>query len=313
MSHWGSGRTAKPFFLRDVWPTPEEIESTVRSVVRPAMFQEAYGDRRGTEAWEALPQAQGVTFPWDDASTFIRRPSFLDRSWSPMREAHCLLLLGDSVTTDHISPVSAIRMGPAFEHLREKGVADRDMASYGARRGNAEVMVRGTFANPRLSNQLVSDVGPRTLHVPSGEEMSIFDAAERYCNEGFDMVVVAGSEYGTGSSRDWAAKGTALLGVRAVLAKSFERIHRSNLVGMGVLPMAFDGAAEVGLTGRERFVFVVPEEPTPGQVVEVVAAAPTGESGEPKVFQAKLRLDTAAEVAYWKHGGIMPYVLSTLQ
>jgi len=218
--------------------------------------------------------------------------------------------MGDSVTTDHISPVSKIRSGPAFEYLQHLGVGKDDMSSFGARRGNSEVMLRGTFANPRVSNQLVVEQGPVTVHHPSGEVMSVFDAAERYRAEGRDLVVIAGAEYGTGSSRDWAAKGTALMGIRAVLAKSFERIHRSNLVGMGVVPLVFAGATEVGLTGRERFTFAFPEQIAPGATVEVTAAL---DGADAVKFPATLRLDTEMEVAYWRHGGIMQYVLSTLQ
>uniref|UniRef100_A0A7S0ZMM2 Aconitase A/isopropylmalate dehydratase small subunit swivel domain-containing protein n=1 Tax=Noctiluca scintillans TaxID=2966 RepID=A0A7S0ZMM2_NOCSC len=218
--------------------------------------------------------------------------------------------MGDSVTTDHISPVSVIRDGPAFDHLARLGVSKRDMSSFGARRGNAEVMVRGTFANPRLRNLLLHDIGPRTLHIPTGDIVSVYEAAQRYREAGRDMVVVAGKEYGTGSSRDWAAKGTALLGVRAVLAESFERIHRSNLVGMGVLPLVFAGAEQHGLTGRELFSFALPEVVTPGAMVEVTAVL---EGAVPKIFEAKLRLDTPMEVKYWRHGGILPYVLETLR
>jgi len=227
---------------------------------------------------------------------------------TPLGEARCLLVLGDSVTTDHISPVSSIRSGPAFDHLISQGVSKREVASFGARRGNADVMVRGTFANPRLDNKLIDEVGPQTLHIPSGEVMHIFDAAERYGTEGQELIVLAGSEYGTGSSRDWAAKGTALLGIRAVLAKSFERIHRSNLVGMGVLPLVFKGTEEEGLTGHEVFSFQMPEQVTPGCALEVTASL----GDVVRRFPATIRLDTEMEVTYWKKGGILPYVLDTL-
>lgn len=304
----GQGRDG-PVYLRDVWPTPEEVDSAVTAFVKPGMFQEVYGTAGGSEAWDALEAPAGTTYAWDPSSTYIARPPFLDRRQAPIGEAHCLLLLGDSVTTDHISPVSVIKSGPAFDYLRGCGVAGGDMSSFGARRANAEVMVRGTFANPRISNRLADEPGPRTLHIPSGQSMHVYEAAERYRADGHDLVVVAGKEYGTGSSRDWAAKGTALLGVRAVLAESFERIHRSNLVGMGVLPLTFEGAERLGLTGRERFVIDLPEVPVSGATVSVTASV----DGKSKTFQATVRLDTEMEVAYWKHGGIMPYVLSTLQ
>jgi len=304
----GQGK-AGPVFLRDVWPSPEAVGVAVTKFVRPEMFREVYGSLKGGERWEALEAGEGLTYAWDPESTYITRPPFLDRHQTPIGEAYCLLLLGDSVTTDHISPVSPIRGGPAFDHLSERGVKAKDMSSFGARRGNSDVMVRGTFANPRVANQLVEKSGPWTLHVPSRETVGIFEASQRYQEAGQDLIVVAGKEYGTGSSRDWAAKGTALLGVRAVLAKSFERIHRSNLVGMGVLPLAFEGAEEVGLNGLEKFSLRLPEKLAPGAAVEVVAIAEDGKSK--KSFTAKLRLDTEMEIVYWRHGGILPYVLST--
>lgn len=298
-----------PVYLRDVWPTPEEVDSAVTAFVRPGMFQEVYGDIAGNDAWNTLTAPSGTTYAWDPGSTYIARPPFLDREQTPIGPAYCLLLLGDSVTTDHISPVSVIRSGPAFDYLRERGVRDGDMSSFGARRANSEVMARGTFANPRLRNRLVEEPGPQTRHLPSGRQMHVYEAAERYRQEGHDLVVLAGREYGTGSSRDWAAKGTALLGVRAVLAESFERIHRSNLVGMGVLPLTFEGAERVGLTGQERFSIDLPDVLTSGAIVEVTAST----NGGSKIFPATVRLDTEMEVIYWKHGGIMPYVLSTLR
>jgi len=300
--------TDGPVYLRDVWPSPEDVDNAVTAFVKPGMFQEVYGDISGNDAWNELEAPSGTTYAWDPQSTYITRPPFLDRKQTPIGEAYCLLLLGDSVTTDHISPVSVIKTGPAFDYLSQCGVANKDMSSFGARRANSDVMVRGTFANPRISNRLVGETGPQTVHVPSGEVMHVFDASERYRAEGHDLVVVAGREYGTGSSRDWAAKGTALLGVRAVLAESFERIHRSNLVGMGVLPLAFEGVEQVGLTGRERFHIDLPEVPTSGMSVNVTASL----NGQSKTFPATVRLDTDMEVIYWKHGGIMPYVLSTL-
>eukprot|EP00927_Polykrikos_kofoidii_P061895 TRINITY_DN56719_c0_g1_i1.p1 TRINITY_DN56719_c0_g1~~TRINITY_DN56719_c0_g1_i1.p1 ORF type:complete len:891 (+),score=148.91 TRINITY_DN56719_c0_g1_i1:53-2725(+) len=301
--------THGPVFLRDVWPTPAEVEEAVRTFVRPEMFQDVYGNSHAGADWEALPVGKGVTYTWNAESTYIVKPPFLELTQEPIGEAQCLLFMGDSVTTDHISPVSPIRTGPAFDHLLERGVKKKEMSSFGARRGNSEVMVRGTFANPRVFNKLAGEAGNKTVHIPSGEQMTVYDAAMRYKAEGRDLVVVAGKEYGTGSSRDWAAKGTRLLGIRAVIAESFERIHRSNLVGMGVLPITFAGAGEFGLTGRELYKIDMPKEVKPGASVQVTA---TAEDGSSKVFPATVRLDTEMEVINWKSGGILPYVLSTM-
>lgn len=296
-------------FLSDVWPTPEEVAAAVFEFVRPEFFESEYA-LEASSTWSALEGAVGsVTYPWDPENTFIASPPFFQRPAGPIRDAYCLMLLGDSVTTDHICFNGAIRDGPALDFLRAAGVEKKDVGSYGARRGNASVMVRGTFSNPRILNKALDRTGPWALHVPSGEVLHPFDAAARYREDGYDLIIVAGSEYGTGSSRDWAAKGTALLGVRAVLAESFERIHRANLAGMGVLPLVFPGAAALGLTGTERFRLQLPEDLRPGMDVAVESVSA---GGEKQCFTAVLRLDTEVEIAYWKQGGILPYVLESM-
>jgi len=299
--------TNGPVYLRDVWPAPEEVSEYVAKYVTPSVFKSVYGQNHESDAWAALKVDEGVTYPWDPASTYITKPPFVEDSQSPIGEARCLLLLGDSVTTDHISPVSSIKNGPAFEYLKSKGVAPKDMASFGSRRANADVMVRGTFANPRIVNKMVDEGGPLAYHLPSNEVMHVFEASEKYRSTGTDLVVVAGKEYGTGSSRDWAAKGTAMLGVRAVLAESFERIHRSNLVGMGVLPIIFDGVEANNLTGWETYRLDIGESLTPLQEVGITVTR----DGKEWSFKGVVRLDTEVEVQYWKHGGILPYVLET--
>ncbi|CAJ1341721.1 unnamed protein product [Effrenium voratum] len=302
------GRTSdgRAVYLKDLWPSFEEVEEAMLHV-RTEMFTSVYSQEAGA-AWapDSEPSEGSVTYDWGE-STFLTRPPLLDRQPGPLRDAFCLLLLGDSVTTDHICPNSAILSGPAFDYLRSKGVEPKDMGSFGARRGNADVMVRGAFANPRILNKVVDRRGPWALHVPSGEEMHVFDAAQRYQEEGYDLVVIAGKEYGSGSSRDWAAKGPALLGVRAVLAESFERIHRANLVGMGILPLTFAGTIPE-LSGRERLRLHLPQELRPGAGVEVEAQGPEGHFR----FTTTLRLDTEVEVEYFKCGGILPYVLQSM-
>ena len=267
------------------------------------MFQSEYADVfTGDERWQNLPVPEGATYAWDEQSTYIKHPPYFEGMTQepspvqPIRGARVLALLGDSVTTDHISPAGSIKLkSPAGQYLVEHGVAARDFNSYGARRGNHEVMVRGTFANVRLRNRLVPDVeGGVTAHLPDGEQMSIFEASTRYLADAVPLLVIAGKEYGTGSSRDWAAKGTRLLGVRAVIAESFERIHRSNLVGMGVLPLEFlpgDSAEVLGLTGHE--------------VYEVQGL-------EEAIARVRARIDTPEEVEYYRHGGILHYVLRQL-
>jgi aconitate hydratase len=289
------------------------------------MFHGEYADVfTGDERWRSLPVPAGETYAWDPSSTYVKNPPYFDgmtRQPEPVREIHgarVLAVLGDSVTTDHISPAGSIKLkSPAGQYLVDHGVAPRDFNSYGARRGNHEVMMRGTFANVRLRNRLVPEVeGGVTLHLPDGEQMSIFDAAMRYQEEGTPLLVIAGKEYGTGSSRDWAAKGPRLLGVRAVIAESFERIHRSNLVGMGVLPLELlpgDTAEVLGLTGHEVYdVLGVEEAVAAGRTgFEATVRGETPEGGEIS-FRVKARLDTPEELEYFRHGGILHYVLRQL-
>jgi aconitate hydratase len=318
----GQDAQGRDVFLRDIWPTPEEVQATIRASVRSEMFKREYADVfKGDERWQSLPSGEGQIYDWQADSTYVRKPPFFEGlSMTPapvtdIRGARCLALLGDSVTTDHISPAGSIaKTSPAARYLMAQGVEPKDFNSYGARRGNHEVMMRGTFANIRLRNQLVpGSEGGVTLHLPAGEQMAIYDAAMKYKEQGVPLVVVAGKEYGSGSSRDWAAKGTRLLGVRAVLAESYERIHRSNLVGMGVLPLEFvDGAsaASLGLTGRELFDIVGLEAGiSPRMGVSVTA---TDEVGRSRTFPALVRIDTPNEVDYYCHGGILQYVLRQL-
>jgi len=314
-------RNGQPVYLRDLWPTNDEIRDAIRRAVRPEQFVRRYSQiLQGDAHWQALAVGKGETFSWDPKSTYVRKPPFfenLPKEPQPpqdVRGARMLAMLGDSVTTDHISPAGSIaKNSPAARYLIEQGVDPKDFNSYGARRGNHEVMVRGTFANIRLRNLLVPGVeGGVTVHLPSGEKMSIYDAAMAYASERVPLVVIAGAEYGTGSSRDWAAKGTQLLGVRAVIAKSFERIHRSNLVGMGVLPLQFEAgqdAQSLGLTGREVFdILGIADGLTPGKELTVNASG----VGAPKRFTAIARIDTPNELDYFRHGGILPYVLRQL-
>jgi aconitate hydratase len=304
-----------PVFLSDIWPTAAEIDETIASSIDGEMYRSSYGDvYAGDERWQGLEIPSGNLYDWQEDSTYIRRPTYFDgMPAAPGRvediaDARVLVMLGDSVTTDHISPAGAIRPdSPAGQYLIESGVDRREFNSYGARRGNHEVMVRGTFANVRLRNQLVpGSEGTWTAHLPDGEETTIFDAAKRYRDEGVPTVVIAGKEYGSGSSRDWAAKGPNLLGVRAVIAESYERIHRSNLLMMGVLPLQFmpgENPESLGLTGREEFSIVGVDN---GDASEVTVHA------DDKEFRARLRLDTPREHEYLRHGGILPYVLRRL-
>ncbi len=318
----GEGTGGQPVFLKDVWPSHEEVLETVNRAVRPEMFRKSYQDVwDGNPTWNAIPVAGGELYDWRTDSTYIQEPPFfvdLTPDPPPVRDiqaARVLALLGDSVTTDHISPAGDIaEASPAGRYLIERGLKKWDFNSYGSRRGNDRVMVRGTFANIRLKNLLVPGTeGGVTVHFPSGERMTIYDAAMRYKQEGVPLMVVAGKEYGSGSSRDWAAKGTLLLGVRAVLAESYERIHRSNLVGMGVLPLQFregESAASLGLTGQEVFdVTGLSDRIQPRSLVSVTATAP---GGSRKNFQAVARLDSAVEVNYYRNGGILPTVLRSL-
>jgi aconitate hydratase len=311
----GRGSDREDVYLKDIWPSEEEVARLVEESVRSEMFTSSYGEVfTGDERWSSLEVPGGDRFAWDPDSTYVRRPPFfeqLPREPEPVRDiegARVLALLGDSVTTDHISPAGAIRKGsPAALYLNEHGVENRDFNSYGSRRGNHEVMMRGTFANIRLRNGLAPGTeGGVTRHLPDGEQMTIYDAAMRYAAEGVPLVVLAGKEYGSGSSRDWAAKGTRLLGVRAVIAESFERIHRSNLVGMGVLPLQFpdgEGAESLGLSGEEVISITGLEG---GEAREVTVRA-----GETE-FRARVRIDTPKEVEYFRHGGILPFVLRQL-
>jgi len=325
----GQDEHGEDVYLRDVWPSEQEIAKTVGEAVQADMFRKSYGEVfAGDERWNGLDVPEGERFQWDEQSTYVRLPPYFeDMPVDPpevceLSGARVLALLGDSVTTDHISPAGAIkRDGPAGAYLQEQGVSPRDFNSYGSRRGNHEVMMRGTFANIRLRNQLAPGTeGGVTRHLPDAEEMSIYDAAMRYAEEGVALVVLAGKEYGSGSSRDWAAKGTKLLGVRAVLAQSFERIHRSNLVGMGVLPLQFpegESVQSLGLTGEEQFaidgiaaaVATVQAGREGGQTLSVRAER---EGAEPIAFDARLRIDTPREADYFRHGGILQFVLRTL-
>jgi aconitate hydratase len=317
----GLDRNGEPVFLKDLWPTQAEVASAVRTAVKPEQFRARY-ERvlEGGAPWQKLPTVKGAAFQWDPKSTYVRKPPFFENipkepgALSDIRGARVLALLGDSVTTDHISPAGNIsKTSPAAKYLLEQGVAQKDFNSYGARRGNHEVMMRGTFANIRLKNLLVPGVeGGVTVHLGTGERMSIYDASMQYQKEGTALLVIAGAEYGTGSSRDWAAKGTLLLGVKAVIAKSFERIHRSNLVGMGVLPLQFEegqDAQALGLTGKETFeIGGIAEGLAPGRKLTVVAQ---GDGGE-KTFTVRCRIDTPNELDYYRHGGILTYVLRQL-
>ena len=309
-------------YLKDIWPSHEEVEEVVRQSARTEFFAKEYAQVfSGDQKWNSLKIPAGSNYDWSDNSTYIKQPPYFDEMVDPktfvrdMTGLRALAVLGDSVTTDHISPAGSIAIeSPAAQYLMNLGVKPADFNSYGARRGNHEVMVRGTFANIRLRNQMVPGVeGGMTVHIPGGEQMSIYDAAMRYKAEDVGLIVIAGKEYGSGSSRDWAAKGTLLLGVRAVLAESFERIHRSNLVQMGVLPLQFmegDTRESLGLTGDESFdIRGVRSAVTSGSNVDVIA---THQSGKKIEFQAKARIDTPQEAEYYRNGGILPFVLRQL-
>ncbi len=325
----GQDTAGEDVYLRDIWPSEQEIARTVGEAVQADMFRKSYGEVfAGDERWNGLDVPEGERFQWDEQSTYVRLPPYFEEmpvdppEVSELSGARVLALLGDSVTTDHISPAGSIkRDGPAGAYLQEQGVTPRDFNSYGSRRGNHEVMMRGTFANIRLRNQLAPGTeGGVTRHFPDGEQAAIYDAAMRYAEEGVELVVLAGKEYGSGSSRDWAAKGTKLLGVRAVIAQSFERIHRSNLVGMGVLPLQFpegEAASSLGLSGEEAFSIE--------GIADAVAAVEGGKGGSQTVnvraerdgaqviqFDARVRIDTPREAEYFRHGGILQYVLRTL-
>ncbi|MBU1702215.1 MAG: aconitate hydratase AcnA [Candidatus Eisenbacteria bacterium] len=318
----GEGSDGKPVFLRDIWPIEEEIRAEAQAAMNPELFREGYADLfGGTPEWKALNVQEASCFPWDDDSTYIKRAPYFDGisldppGLKPIHKARVLALLGDSVTTDHISPAGAIPTeSPAGQYLQSHGIEVRDFNSFGSRRGNHEVMIRGTFGNIRLKNLLTPGVeGGVTVHFPDGGQQWIYDAAKLYQNEGVPLLVIAGKEYGTGSSRDWAAKGTLLLGVRAVIAESYERIHRSNLVGMGVLPLQFlpgEGRESLGLTGHEIFnIDGIGDNLEPGQQLAIRAV---GDGGKESSFKAVVRIDTPQEMLFCRHGGILPYVLRRL-
>jgi aconitate hydratase len=315
----GEGPDGTPVFLRDIWPSNKEIGDFIASTVSPEMFRQNYADVfKGDSRWNQIASPDGDAYQWDD-STYIKNPPYFDgmsMAVEPIRDVHgarLLGLFGDSITTDHISPAGNIKKdSPAGRYLQDRGVQPADFNSYGSRRGNDDVMVRGTFANIRIRNLMLGgEEGGNTLHQPSGEKLSIYDAAMRYKAEGVPLVVIGGKEYGTGSSRDWAAKGTLLLGVKAVIAESFERIHRSNLVGMGVLPLRFaDGksAAELGLKGDEVFDITGLDDGA-SRSATVKATRPDGSTIE---FMVDVLLLTPKEVEYFRHGGILHYVLRQL-
>ena len=318
----GQDDNGAPVYLRDIWPSAEEIRQAVDDFVKPEMFQSRYATAfDATEEWSKLEVSSGDLYSWSPDSTYLQQPPFLNDVGadlppaSPIRGARVLALLGDSVTTDHISPAGSIaKDSPAGRYLVERGVPPAEFNSYGSRRGNDQIMIRGTFANIRIRNQLVPGIeGGWTRHLPSGEPLTIYDAAMRYRSEGVPLVILAGTEYGTGSSRDWAAKGTYLLGVRAVLAASYERIHRSNLVGMGVLPLEFVPGQtwqSLGLNGEEICEIAgLGDDLQPGSTVTVTAER----DGKSTVFPAVVRIDTPVELEYYRHGGILQTVLRKMR
>jgi aconitate hydratase len=322
----GKGSDGKDVFLKDIWPSQDEVQSTVDKALDSAMFKRVYSDvYKGDAQWQGLAAPHGERYTWDDASTYVRNPPYFDKmertpgKVTDIAGARVLAKLGDSITTDHISPAGSIKKdSPAGKYLLDKGVPAADFNSLGARRGNHEVMMRGTFANIRLRNQMAPGTeGGVTRHVPSGDVMSIFDASVKYANEGVPLVVLAGKEYGSGSSRDWAAKGPKLLGVRMVIAESYERIHRSNLVGMGILPLEYksgDNADSLGLNGDEIFGVsglpaMLDSNFASGRKIKVTAKRADGTSKE---FECTVRIDTPQEIQYYKNDGILPYVLRQL-
>jgi aconitate hydratase len=315
----GTDSDGEPVYLSEIWPSSDEIKQIVGDAVRADMFTKSYSDVfTGDDRWRGIEVPEGDRYTWPD-STYVRKPSFFEgmdpepKPVEPIQGARVLAMLGDSVTTDHISPAGAIKKdSPAGKWLIDQGVEVRDFNSYGSRRGNHEVMIRGTFANVRLRNRLVEREGGFTTHFPDGEETTIFEAAMQYADEGVSLVVLAGKEYGSGSSRDWAAKGTNLLGVRAVIAESFERIHRSNLIGMGVLPLQFpegESIDSLGLTGDETFEVGDLQN---GEAKTVQVTASRGDADDVS-FEATVRIDTPNEVSYFQNGGILHRVLRDLR
>ncbi len=320
----GQDKDGNDVYLRDIWPSPAEIDAVIASSVSQDMFEEDYADVfAGDERWQSLPTPEGDTFAWDEESTYVRKPPYFEgmtaeaEPVSDISGARVLAKLGDSVTTDHISPAGSIKPdSPAGKYLQEHGVARKDFNSYGSRRGNHEVMIRGTFANIRLRNQLLDGVeGGFTKNFLTGEQDTIYDASMAYQEAGIPLVVLGGKEYGSGSSRDWAAKGTTLLGIKAVIAESFERIHRSNLIGMGVLPLEFpagQNADSLGLDGTETFAISGITELNEGRTPRTVKVTATKEDGSTVEFDAVVRIDTPGEADYYRHGGILQYVLRSL-
>jgi aconitate hydratase len=318
----GNDKQGRPVYLKDIWPTPQEIQDVMRKSVRTEMFRKEYSQAtEGDERWKAMPVPEGDLFAWDDQSTYVRQaPYFEEMSKTPtapkeIKGARVLVLLGDSVTTDHISPAGAIeRSGPAARYLTNNDVLPKDYNQYGARRGNHEVMMRGTFANVRLKNMLAPGTeGGLTVHLPDRKQMSIYDAAMQYQKEGVPLMVIAGKEYGTGSSRDWAAKGPRLLGIKAAIAESFERIHRSNLIGMGIIPLQFkpgENLKSLGLTGFETFDIIGISAGL--KLRQELTVKATSDDGNVKEFKVICRIDTPAELDYYRHGGILEYVLRQL-
>lgn len=309
----GTNSSGKPVFLHEIWPTRDEIQAVECAHVIPAMFREVYARiENGSNSWQSLSAPGGKLYPWDSVSTYIKKPPFFDGmtkdlpQHAAVKNARVLLLLGDSVTTDHISPAGSIaRNSPAARYLAKRGLTPRDFNSYGSRRGNDDVMARGTFANIRLLNKLVGQSGPKTIHIPSGEELDVFDAAERYKNEGVSLIAIVGKDYGSGSSRDWAAKGPFLLGVKAIIAESYERIHRSNLVGMGIIPLQFlpgENAESLKLTGKETYSLEIPQDAKPLQQIPV-------QVNDGRTFNVILRFDTEVDLLYFRHGGILNYMV----
>jgi aconitate hydratase len=317
----GTGKNGKPVYLKDIWPSNKEVAELMRASISAQMFEQRYGDVfKGDANWQKVKASGGETYDWDMTSTYVQNPPyFTDITMQPapvedIYHARVLALFKDSITTDHISPAGSIKeKSPAGQYLIQHQVPVRDFNSYGARRGNHEVMMRGTFANIRIRNQLLpGSEGGITRHSPSGDEMSIYDAAMRYMEEETPLVILAGKEYGTGSSRDWAAKGTRLLGVRAVIAESFERIHRSNLIGMGVLPLVFregESRESLKLTGFEMVDIEGLDKLTPRSTIEAAFISPDGTQ---KNIPLVVRIDTEDELTYFRHGGILHYVLRQL-
>jgi aconitate hydratase len=319
----GTNQEGKEIYLKDIWPSTKEIQETIKGAIDSEMFSKRYADVfKGDEKWQRLSTPTGKTFTWANSSTYVRKPPYFENmpktpgKVSDISSARVLAWLGDSVTTDHISPAGSIKAdSPAGKYLTQHGIDKKDFNSYGSRRGNHEVMIRGTFANIRLKNKLLKDVeGGFTFNFKKNKQDTIYDASVDYLNDKTPLIIIAGVEYGSGSSRDWAAKGTALLGVKAVIAESYERIHRSNLVGMGVLPLQFnnnENAEKLGLDGSETFDIKGIEELNNGKIPQNVEVIGTGKNGT-KTFTAKVRIDTPGEADYFRHGGILPYVLRQL-